>query len=467
MHRACKYLALFVELHLCLGIKLPLHLHNAQSKASSYYWSSGRGSPGNYSASPYPAPFYIEQPTWTWHREQIPRNQTDLDWARAADKWSTVPVGTSIDDQKAIYLTCAEGIRKFSPDGALKWTWTRQGDETMTKAAALMDGVVFGITTKGRVFAVSMDTGSELWSTTVAEESDGNYGHVQADAGVVITAAEVSSKVNVNHKVVGLNGTNGHLLWSYEPAIPIWNFGSSFVGDGTFIFQDLEGRVHRNRVSDGSLIWKSGGIPESWTDGQANLGPNGVAYGVANYGTGPNGCLSAYRVSDGKMLWRQNVSTSPNSVPAIGRLLGQTGFSVVMPIGMNDMQGARIDVYAFNAETGAQQWYWKGYTQTVSMGLGDANPVAQYQRKIAHIQTMTLPNSWGIPAIDGQGTAYVGGITGHFVALRDSNGDGIVSGPDEESVLITDADWVGSSGPALAPGVLATANANSLFVWRS
>jgi outer membrane protein assembly factor BamB len=449
-----------VEFRLGFGFQVRLHDINTHGKAPGYYWSSGRGSIEHYSTSPYTAPFNISKPTWAW---------------QPSVKWSTIPIGTSIDDQKAIYLTCAEGIRKFSPDGALVWTWNRQGTEVLTKVAALMDGAVFGMTMEGRAFAVSMDTGRELWSTKVANTSDGNFGHVQAHAGVVITAVNNSLDMNrrtpaccgpANHHVVGLNGTDGGLLWSYEPTIPVWNFGSSFVGDGTFIFQDLEGRVHRNSVSDGTLVWKSGGIPESWTDGQANLGPNGLVYGVANYGSGPRGCLSAYRVSDGRMLWRQDVPVSPNSVPAIGRLFGHTGFSVVMPIGMNDVAGQRIDVHVFDAETGARGWAFEGYVQKFSCGLGDANPVAVQTRLAAGIQGMTMPNSWGIPVLDGQGTVYVGGITGHLLALRDTDGDGSVSGPDEVSVFTTDADFVGSSGPALAPGVLAAANANSLFVWR-
>jgi outer membrane protein assembly factor BamB len=257
----------------------------------------------------------------------------------------------------------------------------------------------------------------------------------------------------------------------------VWNFGSSFVGDGTFTFQDLEGAVYRNRVSDGTNVWKTEGIEGSWTDGQANLGSNGIVYGVANHNQGGDakgtddqgdmGCLSAYRLSDGKMLWRQDVPKSPNSVPAVGRLAGHSAPSVVIPIGVNDHAGEQIHVWAFDAETGERQWTFEGPTQTVNMGLGDSHPEARLLRTLYGEPEMTMPNSWGTPAIDGQGTAFVGGTTGHFFALRDTNGDGVVSGPDEVSVLATDADWAGSSGPALAPGLMASGNAKQLFVWKA
>lgn len=462
MPGAQKYIvAIFVGFHLVNCINLG-RSPEVNIKASDHYWSSARGSVGSYSVSHHAAPFDITQPTWTWHNGL---------------KWSTLPVGTSIDDQKAIYLTSAEGVRKFTADGELQWTWKNKPGHPMSKAAALADGKVFAINTDGSVFGISMETGRELWSTRVSKSSDGNYGHVQAHDGVVITAAEVTMDTKrktpsccgpMNHKVVGLNGTDGRQLWTYEPNIPIWNFGSSFVGDGTFIFQDLEGRVHRNRVSDGTLVWKSGGIAESWTDGQANLGNNGIVYGVANYGnSGPKGCVSAYRVSDGKMLWRKDVPVCPNSIPTVGRLFGQSRQSVVIPIGVNDRRGERIDVWALDAETGEKVWEFEGFTQTESAGHGDVNPVARAVRSAKRLPIMTMPNSWGTPTIDGQGTVYVGGTTGHFVALRDADGNGKVSGPEEVSVLKTDADWPGSSGVAIAPGVLATANANSLLVWRN
>merc|ERR1719440_812566 len=110
---------------------------------------------------------------------------------------------------------------------------------------------------------------------------------------MVVTAVDVSDRISrqtplvtgdVNHKVVGLDGTDGKILWEYEPDRPVWNFGSAFADDGTFIYQDLEGHVYRQNASDGSLIWKANtGVPESWTDGQANLGANGIVYSVANH----------------------------------------------------------------------------------------------------------------------------------------------------------------------------------------
>jgi len=427
-----------------------------------YYWSSGRGSVGSYSVTTMSAPADISKPSWVWHD---PRGH-----------WAATSVGVAIDDKKDIYLTVTDGVHKLSADGKHLWKYNRP-KETISKSAALMDGVAFGIWTSGRAFAVRMDTGEEVWNKFVSDRgSDGNYGHVVANDGVVITAAESDLDQNrsakpccgpSNHKVVGLSARDGAVLWEYRPDIPVWNFGASFVGDGTFIFQDLEGRVHRSNAKDGTLVWKSGGIGGSWTDGQANYGNNGIVYGVANYGNpSPNGCLSAYRVSDGKMLWRQDVPKSPNSVPAVGKLFGRGSLSVVIPLGVNDAVGEQLFAYAFDAERGDKQWVFEGPRQTTPCGLGDANPVALATRALHSLPLQTMPNSWGCPVISGDGTVYVGGTTGHFFALTDRDGDGKVTGAGEVSMLTTDADWTGSSGAAIAPGLFAVGNSNSLMAWQ-
>jgi len=429
-----------------------------------YFWPSGRGRVGNYTASPYHADWDLTSPTWTWHHEQ--------------GQWSTIPVGTSIDDVKNIYLTVADGMRKFTPDGQLLWTYKRRSfgpPEEINNAASLWNGAAYGITNQGRAFAVSMASGDEVWSTQVSGNSDGNNGFVSAHAGVVLTAVDASPHIAgradtngaANHRVVGLNATDGALLWSYTPDVALWNFMPSFAGDGTFVFQDLEGRAHRCRLSDGSLIWKAGGVPGSWTDGSALLGPNGIVYAVANFENGGHsqGSVSAFALTDGAPLWSRTVPKSPNNMPAIGRLPHREGLSVVQPVGWQCELGQQVDLYAFDALTGAQQWIFEGPTQVGPMVAGDAE--GMQERMAMGIRQITLPNPWSAPTIDGEGVVYIGSETGQFYALRDSNGDGLVSGDQDVSALNTGAAFVGSSGPAIAPGLLAVGSINQLFVWKA
>lgn len=432
----------------------------------TYFWPSGRGLVGSYTASPFPATRNLSSPSWTWRHE--------------LGDWYTMPIGTSIDDRKNIYLTVADGVRKLTPDGQLVWNYTRRSpQEEITNAACLWNGAVYGITSQARAFALSMQTGSELWSNRVAFDADANSGFVSTDAGVMITAVDTSTPPSskeccgaANHRVVGLNATDGALLWNHTPVVPVWSFMASFAGDGTFVFQDYEGRAYRCQVSNGSLVWRAGGVPSSWTDGSALLGPNNIVYTVANFkntsGDGP-GVLSAFALHDGTLLWKQTVPKPPNNMPAIGKLAGRKGRSIVLPIGQRDdldyPNGVYTDVYAFDAATGELQWTFDGPTLTTNSAAGEVEggPL----RIERQLKPRALPNAWGPPTIDGKGVVYLGSQTGEFYALQDSDGDGHVRGTGEATTFNMSAASVGSSSPAIAPGIFAIGSMNKLYVWRT
>mmetsp|Transcript_92116 Transcript_92116/g.214099 ORF Transcript_92116/g.214099 Transcript_92116/m.214099 type:complete len:536 (-) Transcript_92116:73-1680(-) len=442
------------------------------SSSGDYYWPMGRGRPGSYSTSPFTGVWNITAPTWSWHHP--------------VHRWYTVPVGVGLDDKRDIYLTAADGLRKFSPKGKLLWTYNRPVTEVINNVAALMDGAMYVATSIGRVVAVDMQNGVELWSTRVSWGSSGNYGWLGAHRGVVVVGSDLKAGYRTgnpgccgppDNAVFGLNATTGCLLWRYVPEVPVWNYHFAFPGDDTFIFQDLEGRAYRSRLSDGQLIWKAGGGVNTWTDGSATMGSNGIVYHVDTKFMGsclqssqqpwPGqvcGSLYARKLEDGALIWSADVPKPPNNIPSIGRLYGRNDLSVVMPIGQQCQRGQRIDVYAFNAETGERQWVFEGFSQVGDYVAGDAEGVPY--RENNRIPSMTMPNPWGAATIDAAGTVYLGGETGHIFALRDTNGDGTVAGVDEVVSFDTGAAAVGSSGFALAPGMLVGMDISTLYMWE-
>jgi len=278
--------------------------------------------------------------------------------------------------------------------------------------------------------------------------------------------------------VTGLNATDGRVMWNYTPVAPVWNFAASFAGDGTFVFPDYEGRAYRNRVGDGTNVWRSGGVNGSWTDGSALLGSNGIVYTVANQlgqilsvvklvmSGSMLGYVYAFRLEDGEQLWKTEVPRPPNNMPALGMLAGQTELSLVQPIGQQGLQGEQTFVYALNAKNGTVQWIFDGPSQKDMLQAGDSNVEAQDQREEAGVRRITLPNPWSAPTIDSSGTVYIGNQEGSFFALRDSNGDGKVEGPSEVNSFETLACFSGSNSPAIAPGMLVTASIDAMYVFK-
>jgi outer membrane protein assembly factor BamB len=440
-----------------------------------YIWPSGHGRIEHYGSSPYLAPRNLNTSlAWSWHESGLTR-------------YARVPNSVNIDDKKNIYLCALDGIRKFTQNGEMLWNFTledpREAGE-MPDAASLYKGAVYVTTMKGRVFAISMETGKALWQIQLPSKScDGNNGWVSVHEGTVITGSDVSDEAPGHVKgryadqhVTGISAQNGTVLWTFKPVAPVWNFHASFAGDGTFTFQDYEGRAYRNRVRDGTNIWTKGGRIGSWTDGSSVLGPNRVVYtvanqaGMANPGDGPAnpGYVTAYRLEDGKRLWEAEVPRAPNNIGAVGRLAGHTGLSYVQPIGQQCHQGYPTDVYALDAESGKVQWIFKGPSQKDSLQAGDRNTFAQMSRSgIGRVRPITLPNPWSAPTIDGDGTVFIGSEEGGFYSLRDSNLDGQVDGAEEVSVLETDACFSGSSSAAIAPGMVVASSIDAMYVFKT
>merc|ERR1719436_328137 len=158
----------------------------------------------------------------------------------------------------------------------------------------------------------------------------------------------------------------------------------------------------------------------SWTDGTAILGPNNVVYTVGNEGTGARdepGHVEARRLEDGGLLWKATVPQPPNNIPAVGKVSGLAGLSLVQPIGQQCQPGNPTAVYVLDAETGKLRWIFKGPMQSAILQAGDSNPLAIIQRSLAGVRPITAPNPWSAPTIDGAGTVFIGNQEGFFYAL--------------------------------------------------
>jgi len=462
-------------------------------ETDEYYWPSGTGRIEHYTQSSVtglnttPASLDLGAgPSWNW---TDPRG-----------RYRGVPNAVNIDDEKNIFMLTLDGIRKFSADGNLLWSylpdWRKPGEE-MPDTSSLYQGAVYVSTTHGHVVAISMDDGTELWKTKLPS-CDGNNGWVSVSEGTVILGSNVSQNYRgipipgryADQSVTGLNASDGTVMWNFEPDAPVWNFMGSFAGDGTFTFQDYEGKAYRNRVRDGTNIWKQGGALFSWTDGSSMLGPAlspeeslhvcgqgqpqsakcRVVYAVNNRdpvgGRDKPGDVSAYRLEDGKLLWRKEVPRPPNNMPAVGRLAGKTGLSLVQPIGQQCQKGNPTDVYALDALTGELQWIFNGPSQKEDLQAGDSNPIAQQQRKQSGVREITLPNPWSAPTVDANGVVFIGSEEGGFYSLLDADGDGNVTGNKEVSVFDTGACFSGSSAPAIAPGMLIATSIDAMYVYK-
>jgi len=436
-------------------------------------WPSSMGHPGNYGNSKYAGPRnFTEAFSWSW---TDPRG-----------RFKTPGIGgTVIDEHKNVYLAANSAILKFSPDGNIVWTFLPQahcgmsGPGFIMNSPSLWGNALFGAAEQGSVFAVDTATGKEIWSTQYADlelfaakAQFGlfNNGFVQVSEGVVI--------VDGFDQVYGLAAADGALLWKFKPDGAMWNFKADFPGDGTFVFQTFEGIAYRCSLLDGSVIWKAGGQRGTWTDGNIALGPNRIVYAVntkwqkpgpqpthfsydSMFGSG-KGQLTAFALEDGRRLWTYDFEKPPNNAPAIGRLSPGAGYSVIQPIGQQDVRGEPYFVYALDAETGTLQWVFDGPVQQgARQACSDLSPSEQNA-----LQATCVPNPWSAPTIDSTGTVYIANQEGPIYALKDVNGDGSVNGTAEVHSYSTMRGFCGSEAPSIVPGLMAIAACDTMYVFR-
>ena len=434
---------------------------NHITKETEYHWASGRGNFPEYAVSIHPAPFNLsESLAWQWHHP--------------LGRFATLTYGTAIDGDSNIYLSGADGVRKFDQNGTMLWEYESLPAEVMN-APSLYNGLVYGSDTYGYVFALEMKTGKQVWKTRVAETIGQDNGFNMVREDIALAACEhhpPSSFGAANHKIKALNASTGAELWTFEPDTPVWNFLPLFVEDDSFVFQDMTGKVYRMTLSTGILKWKAGGLNGTWTDGGAAVGPNGLVYAVnlnrkaPMFGISENspGKLSAYNLTDGKLVWTITTPRPPNNAPAVGHVKNLPGLSVVMPVCTQVRPGATCDVQVYDAQTGGLRWVFHGPTQDALLQAGDMEGVEA--RTERGVRAWCLPNGWSAPTIDAEGTVFVGNEMGKFFALRDLDGDGVTFGEGEVAFYDTKAAFAGSSSPAVAPGLLAVASCDSLFVFK-
>ena len=252
----------------CSQLLLQTHLFT-RDRAEEYHWASGRGNFPKYAVSAHPAPFNLPAAfTWQWHHP--------------LGRFATLTYGTVIDGESNIYLSAADGVRKFDQHGTILWEYLSLPAEVMN-APALYSGMVHASDTHGHIFALDMRTGKQVWRTRVAEKIGQDNGFNMVHEGIALAACDHRKPSNydeANQKVKALNASTGDELWTFHPDTPVWNFLPLFVDDSSVVFQDMTGKVYRLNLSTGLLLWKAGGLNGTWTDGGVAVGPNGLVYAV-------------------------------------------------------------------------------------------------------------------------------------------------------------------------------------------
>jgi outer membrane protein assembly factor BamB len=179
---------------------------------------------------------------------------------------------------------------------------------------------------------------------------------------------------------------------------------SSPVVSGTRAFvhsrRDPEEVVTAVDLQSGKVLWQQkyqAAFAKNQYAAQMAKGPNStpIVVGDLLYTLGATGVLSAWRVADGSLAWRNDYSSSVDTSKlfcgtAMSPMLEQG--ALVVQVG-SDIHGGRV--LALDPATGKERWAWKG------SGPGYASPIALTTGGVRQIVTMTNRSIVGIDAKSG------------------------------------------------------------------
>jgi len=457
--------------------KLMPHYH--EDEVVPHHWPHARGNVRNYSQSAVAGPSgdFQRSLRWRWHHPD-------------GRYHTTVVGGPLIDVEKNIYLATEDGIRKFSPDGEVLWHY--KGTSDMVGCPSLMGHALYGNAHDGRVFAVDLEKGEEIWSKKYSEGIGADAAYVEAHNGIVVTGLD-SGNIGGNVRVIGVDAASGVMLWQFKPARPVWNVMPVFPDDETVVFMDFSGGIYRLGLFNGTKLWHT--RPDSrdagsFTDGGAMVTSDSV-FTCSNPGRGTGrerekGVLRKYSLANGTLLWEQELRYPCTSWPVVSA----KGDTMVVPIGSlpdtpvtmqyfkqgkkfaqkvhqeNVLAGSnarrllglpelRGALMAFDPHTGELQWdhevpAWGGIG-----AAGDEEGIME--RHKLKIRPICLPAHWSAPTFDGEGTVHLGRIDGSLYAYH----------PEKGERTYTTGSGALPPGISFAPGMMAYADCDTLYVFRA
>eukprot|EP00747_Dinoflagellata_sp_TGD_P146453 gnl/TRDRNA2_/TRDRNA2_176695_c0_seq1.p1 gnl/TRDRNA2_/TRDRNA2_176695_c0~~gnl/TRDRNA2_/TRDRNA2_176695_c0_seq1.p1 ORF type:complete len:534 (-),score=10.61 gnl/TRDRNA2_/TRDRNA2_176695_c0_seq1:138-1553(-) len=303
--------------------------------------------------------------------------------------------------------------------------------------------------------------------------------------------------------VYRVNLTNGEQLWRSGP-LPETGFftdGGAAIGENGMMYAvtsreptgRLQGGLHAFNVSNGKLMWEHTNLEAGlWTwpvvARLAENAPLSVVTGVGMLAAQPrqmiyeNAVLKVFVIRRGAIiglllglcstLWRRYMKHQEDKPLHVAlRLLFWILFGIAFwllifvptRIWLFVPTTLPYAIHAYDANTGARQWRVELPTYYGPSAAGDSE-CYRIRNRMQPWRPIALPCASSYPTVDAQGIAYLAHMDGYIYKIKDWNHDGII---DQETELCRfHAGGAGFTvGPSMAPGMMAVATTDALYVF--
>ena len=327
-------------------------------------------------ASPWPMFRHDQQRTG--RTENIGPGDAKILFSYSAD--GSIRSSVALDEQENLYFGCDSG-RFFSlnPDGSFRWQYNTLYPIQSSPAVDELTRVFVG-NNQSYLYAFDGNTGSVIWTKYLGAPVRSSP--LVANNGIIYVV--VGSD---NQGIYALNADNGYYIWATAVAGKVIS-SPALSHDGQTVYVGVyhyQGKIYALNANDGTIQWSfsaDGAIqwstPAVGSDGTIYIGSqSGNLYAIEDQGT------------SAVLKWVINTGSTIESSPAIGK--DDLGNDKIIYI-MDTLYGLK----AIDAATGTLKW--------------SLNP----------------PYGTSSPAIDGEGTIYVGSYDNLLYAIKDEGTSGKV-----------------------------------------
>ncbi|UYU31015.1 outer membrane protein assembly factor BamB [Siccibacter colletis] len=178
------------------------------------------------------------------------------------------------------------------------------GDFYSNLHPAVQDGIAYAADRHGKVKAVNLSDGKEVWSIDLAEKT----GFFSANRPALLSGGVAVSGGNVyvgseKAQVYALNIADGSVAWQTKVAGEA--ISRPVIADGMVLIHTSNGILQALNENDGAVKWTVNlDIPSLSLRGES---APATAFGAAIVG-GDNGRVSAVLMQQGQMIWQQRIS---------------------------------------------------------------------------------------------------------------------------------------------------------------
>eukprot|EP00408_Alexandrium_pacificum_P024955 CAMPEP_0171198338 /NCGR_PEP_ID=MMETSP0790-20130122/22883_1 /TAXON_ID=2925 /ORGANISM="Alexandrium catenella, Strain OF101" /LENGTH=484 /DNA_ID=CAMNT_0011663623 /DNA_START=67 /DNA_END=1522 /DNA_ORIENTATION=+ len=427
------------------------------------------------------APHVIKkEASWTFKEEA-----KNLKSAQFPNFTGLVRATPLVDDKSNIYMSTASSgtIYKLDSEGKAKWTYQHAPDTKLPGTSALMDGKLFSADSKGTVFALDMESGSRMWSTAIASSIADDAWSLAAGEGYVISPAINEERLAAsgatdrqNNRIVAMDAATGATAWTFDLVddASVVNALIS-IKQGSCVFADTDGNIYRIDLKTGQPIWRAKGKTDHAPNiGSAIIDPqqdvvystwNEVGWEINKFTL--SGKVGAFNFTTGSSSGSTAASTRPTARPpwACGQnaqylLVVATGMAPSAPdpsmgvfAGQGEAHMSRVTLLHVAGPAAGTQRIWIDLKPWHGAAKGDDERPDPCMPKTA----------LSGPTISGDGSVYLGHMSGELMTINDENEDGWIES-NEISTFQTGAAF--NAAPVIAPGLLLAAPCDGLHVWK-